>query len=86
MIEVLGRRPSTTTRSAPKGNIMLEYIKTLLAARGREQGATAVEYGLLVALIAAAIVGLVFVLGGTVGDAFNDTNEGITNPVAPAPN
>jgi pilus assembly protein Flp/PilA len=36
-----------------------------------ERGATAVEYGLLVALIAAVIVGIVIVVGRQVSDAFN---------------
>ena len=36
----------------------------------RERGATAVEYGLLVALIAAVIVGIVAFLGGQIADAF----------------
>jgi len=35
-----------------------------------EEGATAVEYGLLVALIAAVIVGIVWVLGGQVEQGF----------------
>ncbi len=51
-----------------------------LAGRHDEKGASAVEYGLLVALIAAVIVTAVFTLGGTVMEAFDDTNEGITNP------
>lgn len=35
-----------------------------------EDGATAVEYGLIVALIAAVIVAIVAVLGGKIADAF----------------
>ena len=35
-----------------------------------EEGATAVEYGLLVALIAAVIIGTVAVLGGQINTAF----------------
>jgi pilus assembly protein Flp/PilA len=35
-----------------------------------EEGATAVEYGLLVALIAAVIVGTVLTLGGQINTAF----------------
>ena len=35
-----------------------------------EQGATAVEYGMFVALIAAVIVTLVSTLGGKIKDAF----------------
>jgi len=43
-----------------------------------EKGASAVEYGLLVALIAAVIVLAVLTLGQTVLGAFNNTNDGIT--------
>jgi len=35
-----------------------------------EEGATAVEYGLIIALIAAVIVGVVSILGGEIRDAF----------------
>ena len=43
-----------------------------------EEGATAIEYGLLAALIAAVIVGTVGTLGGTVNQAFTDVNTGIS--------
>ncbi|MGY3564747.1 Flp family type IVb pilin [Sinomonas sp. RB5] len=36
----------------------------------KEKGATAVEYGLLVALIAAVIIGTVVTLGGQINTAF----------------
>ena len=39
----------------------------------RDEGASAVEYGLLVAAIAALIVIIVFALGGLVRDVFKDT-------------
>ncbi len=42
-----------------------------------DEGATAVEYGLLAALIAAVIVGTVQILGTTVNNAFVDVNDGI---------
>jgi pilus assembly protein Flp/PilA len=43
--------------------------------RAREEGgASAVEYGLLVALIAAVIVAIVSVLGKKVSNAFNSVN------------
>jgi pilus assembly protein Flp/PilA len=40
-----------------------------------ERGATAVEYGLLVALIAAVIVAVVALLGGNIRDAFAEVNS-----------
>ena len=52
----------------------------LFLARMRdEKGASAVEYGLLVALIAAVIVLAVLALGQTVLGAFTETNEGINS-------
>ena len=47
---------------------MLDYFRIMLNARLAkmdERGASAVEYGLLVAGIAAVIVAVVFLLGGT---------------------
>lgn len=43
----------------------------------RDTGATAVEYGLLIALIAAVIVAVVVVLGGQVNNAFNSVSTAI---------
>jgi pilus assembly protein Flp/PilA len=43
------------------------------------KGASAVEYGLLVAGIAAAIVAIVFVLGGQVDSAFTEVSSTISN-------
>ncbi|MEE9433562.1 MAG: Flp family type IVb pilin [Sphingorhabdus sp.] len=36
-----------------------------------EQGATAIEYGLIVALIAVAIIAAIISLGGTTGNMWN---------------
>ena len=57
-------------------------LVAMLKARltGRDRGATAVEYGLIVALIAAVIVTVVFLLGGTIQKAFQDVNDCISNP------
>jgi len=50
-----------------------------------DEGASAVEYGLLVAAIAALIVGVVFLLGGKVSSAFADTCSGIGSGTADRP-
>jgi pilus assembly protein Flp/PilA len=51
----------------------LVSIQNALAQRpDSDRGATAVEYGLLVALIAAVIIGIVLLLGRQVSDAFQD--------------
>ena len=43
--------------------------------RRDDRGATAVEYGLLIAAIAAVIVAVVFGFGSTVFDAFSRTSS-----------
>ena len=44
-----------------------------------DRGASAVEYGLLIAGIAAVIVAIVFAFGGKIHDAFGNTCNTITN-------
>ncbi len=51
---------------------MLEYIRTINSRR-HEDGASAVEYGLLVAGIAALIVAVVFLFGGIIKSSFQNT-------------
>ena len=46
------------------------YTKARALWATKDQGATAVEYGLIVALIAAVIVVVVGLLGGAINDAF----------------
>jgi pilus assembly protein Flp/PilA len=50
---------------------MIAKIQTLWASRGR--GATTVEYALMVALIAIAVVAAVTFLGQKIGNSFEDT-------------
>lgn len=55
---------------------MVTYLRIILTAhraRMDERGASAVEYGLLVAGIAAIIVAVVFLLGDQITDAFQGT-------------
>ncbi|MGH9015956.1 MAG: Flp family type IVb pilin [Acidimicrobiia bacterium] len=49
---------------------MQRLFAYLLAIRHEERGATAVEYGMLVALIAAVIVAVVVTLGTQINAAF----------------
>jgi pilus assembly protein Flp/PilA len=42
-----------------------------------EKGATAVEYGLMVALIAIVIIGAVFALGGNLSNLFTDVGTAV---------
>ena len=49
---------------------MLEFFQNIISGRD-EDGASAVEYGLLVAGIAALIVAVVFLFGGMISDVFS---------------
>ena len=56
----------------------LEYLRIRLAALARsERGASAVEYGLLVALIAIIIIVAVSLLGSNLSAIFNKTANSI---------
>ena len=55
---------------------MLDYLRIMLNAQKAkmdERGASAVEYGLLIAGIAALIVIIVFAFGGVIKHIFADT-------------
>lgn len=55
---------------------MVDYLRALLAPylpKDDERGASAVEYGLLIAGIAALIVVVVFAFGDTIKGVFDDT-------------
>ena len=52
------------------------YVQ-LSALRREERGATAVEYGMLVALIAAVIVAVVVILGGQINTAFTKIRDAL---------
>jgi pilus assembly protein Flp/PilA len=56
---------------------MLRYIAKLQTKLSQDRGATAVEYGLLVALIAAIIVGTVAALGTQINTAFTPITNAI---------
>ncbi|MCL2543677.1 MAG: Flp family type IVb pilin [Nocardioidaceae bacterium] len=61
---------------------MVQYLQILLNARlskMEERGASAVEYGLLVALIAAVIIGIVIVLGKQLNNAFTGVSTSLDN-------
>lgn len=58
---------------------MIAYMRNVRRHQKSDEGASAVEYGLLVAAIAAVIVVVVFALGGLVKDKFNKTCNGISS-------
>jgi pilus assembly protein Flp/PilA len=49
-------------------------VKTLVSLLRDDSGATMVEYGIMVALIAAVCIVLVMTLGQNVSNAFNSVN------------
>lgn len=53
---------------------MLSFVKNFVR---EEEGATMVEYGLMVALIAVACIAVVTTLGGSLQALFTDTSAGI---------
>ena len=58
----------------------IEYVRIRLRGMAKtERGASAVEYGLLVSLIAIAIIAAVFLLGGKLSAVFEKTNNSLTS-------
>ena len=58
--------------------MMIRLLADYIAVRlGREEGATAVEYGVMVALIIAVIVGTVAAIGTSIAGGFNTTCDAL---------
>jgi len=55
-------------------------MKRLLKFLKNERGASAVEYGLLVAMVAAVIVGAVTLVGGNLQQTFNQVASIVLKP------
>jgi pilus assembly protein Flp/PilA len=68
-------------------NYWKSYCEPFLRARfGRdERGASLVEYGLLVALIAVVCIAAISFLGGEASDKFNDVGSKLGDTPATAP-
>jgi pilus assembly protein Flp/PilA len=58
---------------------MYAAVARVRRAFRNDEGATAVEYGLMVALIAAAIAGIVYFLGQHLGTKFSNVDNCISN-------
>jgi pilus assembly protein Flp/PilA len=52
-----------------------KVMKWLAKFIKEDRGATAVEYGIMVAAIAAVIIAIVFIIGGRVNNAFSTVNS-----------
>jgi pilus assembly protein Flp/PilA len=59
------------------------FVLAMNAKRKSEEGATAVEYGLMVGLIAVVIIGTVFTLGGQLDQLFQRVVTELQGPAAP---
>jgi pilus assembly protein Flp/PilA len=73
-------QPSVSHRSL---KMLSLYTNLMIRLRNEEKGATAVEYGIMVALIAVVIIVAVSTLGGQLGDLFTGVNSDIAHPPAP---
>ena len=57
-------------------------MKSIIARfRKDEDGATAIEYGLIAALIAVVIIGAVQIVGTDISNAFDEVSDGIQNAI-----
>jgi Flp pilus assembly pilin Flp len=64
----------------------VNYIRAKFAElRGREDGVTAVEYALMVAIIALLMVAGFFLLFNNVSGAFSETGDCVESPTANCP-
>jgi pilus assembly protein Flp/PilA len=63
---------------------MIAYMRAVRRHVNNDDGASAVEYGLLVAAIAAVIVVVVFALGNVVKNKFTNTCTNIEHNGTPA--
>jgi pilus assembly protein Flp/PilA len=61
---------------------MFAYMQAVRRHAKQDDGASAVEYGLLVAAIAAVIVVVVFALGSVVKSKFHNTCVGVNGTAA----
>lgn len=59
---------------------MLDYARTWLALRFDKRGVTAMEYGLIAALIAVAIIATVTTVGTSLQDVFKGISDKLVVP------
>lgn len=58
---------------------MLQYINKLIELKRDEKGVTALEYGLIAALIAVVVITAVTSLGSNVNIAFQKVSNAVSN-------
>jgi len=57
------------------------YLKTRFGLQSSEEGATAIEYGILAALIAVAIITIVIAVGDSLVDVFTEVDSELSDAV-----
>jgi pilus assembly protein Flp/PilA len=58
--------------------MLITYLKARLATlRKDEEGATMIEYGLLAALIAVALIGVIVIVQNALSGTFNEVADGL---------
>lgn len=72
LVVVAVQSPGERSTNPKESNVDRFFVKlqTAVAEHGSERGASGVEYGILVAAIAALIVALAFLIGGEIQAAF----------------
>ena len=63
----------------------MKLHRTLLRFVRDRSGATVIEYGLIAALLATAIIGGATALGGATNDSFNRVSDGVWEAAGPGP-
>jgi pilus assembly protein Flp/PilA len=62
-----------------RGELRRPFMKTLRKMFKNEKGATAIEYGLIAALIAVAAIAGMSAIGGSLGNTFNNVSGKLNN-------
>lgn len=55
--------------------MLLDYVRTFLALKTDKRGVTALEYGLIAALIAVVIIGALTTLGSNLSTTFGNVSS-----------
>jgi len=58
--------------------VITQHIRSAMSPPSDDEGATAVEYGLMVALIAVVIIGAVMALGDNISAMFNGVSDEVS--------
>jgi pilus assembly protein Flp/PilA len=78
--EIAGQKADSTDTTYLGENLMLHYMRMRIQLMSRnERGASAVEYGLLVGLIAVAIIFTVLALGGNLNRLFDTVDTELSS-------